>query len=784
MIKWKIVKYLVLLIIILSGFFYVADIDRMLGKADLPGTARDGKVGATYPDREQLQRKFYEERRALLIYGGSDPRYAARYRAFADSLRGGSRWIQFRIKSDTEVTENDLRGVTLYLVGTPSSNRIIAKIAPELPVKISANSFIFYERTYDDPADILTLFYPNPLDSTYGVTVICGNEDEHLLNAVTDMRSLVWGMPGDYRVWRGDRVMVFGSFSQVPETRWKFDLNAHRDLARGTRLAAQTAHYRFYLHEMQLAPAEMEAIAERHEQQLGRLKTFLGLRDSLPAIAYHIYPSFEAKGMATGNTTVSHFDRSGRAVLSVVRPEIRGDDFLKDASLLLQEYLGKPARLALETGLSVYFSVNWHGKGYEYWAARLHASGNGTTLADLLNDPMFRQESQLVMEPLAGSFVAMLLQKFGREALREHYRSWEPGPGEVATLHDEWMRYLDSLAARYASRIAADRAVFPHSDAFQKGFCHAHEGYRIYNGYLSRKSDEALEKLRALGSNAVSITPFSYMRDPHRPVFLRHSRSAGSENDESIIHAAWCAHKLGMTVMLKPHIWLGGGSWPGDIEMRSEPDWQKFFDYYYRWMRHYAVLAEMYQMETLCVGVELGQTTAAQPEKWRELIRRLGQLYSGKMTYAANWGREFEKMSFWDALDYIGLNCYYPLSNSDRADDAALRAGVRNICERIEPVQRRYGKPVILTEIGFTSTPAPWLQPHESARRKPVNLADQARSYAAVFQEFYGRKWLRGIYWWKWPTYLEYGGPQDNDFTPNGKPAESVVAEWYGKPWD
>lgn len=782
--KWKIVKYVLFFVIILGSLFYLTEIDRTFGRGDLPGTARGAKTITTYPEREQLQQKFYKERRALLIYGGSDPAHAERYRAFADSLQAGSRWIQFRIKSDAEVTENELRGITLYLVGTPASNHIIGKIAQKLPVKIGANSFTFHDRRYDEASDILTLYYPNPLDSTYGVTVICGNDDAHLLNALTDLRSLVWGMPGDYRVWRGNRVMVFGSFSQMPETRWELDLNAHRDLALGTRLAAQTAHYRFYLHEMQLAPTEMDAIAERQEQQVVRLKTFLGVRDSLPVIDYHIYPSFEAKGMATGNTTISHFDRTGRAVLSVVRPEIRGDDFLKDTALLLQEYLGKPARQVLETGLSVYFSVNWRGKGYEYWAARLHASGNGAPLADLLNDPLFRQESQFVMEPLAGSFVALLLQKFGRDALLEHYRNWEPGPAEIATLHSEWLRYLDSLAARYGARIAADRAAFPYSDAFQKGFCHAHEGYRIYNGYLSRKSDEALEKLRALGTNAVSITPFSYLRDPHRPVFLRHSRGAGSENDESVIHAALCAQKLGMTVMLKPHIWLGGGSWPGNIEMQNEADWQQFFEYYYRWMRHYAVLAEMYQMGTLCVGVELGQTTTSQPEKWRELIRRLRQLYSGKVTYAANWGREFEELTFWDDLDYIGLNCYYPLSNSDRAEDAALRAGVRKICERIEQVQRRYGKPVILTEIGFTSTPAPWQQPHESARRRPVNLEDQARSYAAVFQEFYGRKWLHGIYWWKWPTYLEYGGPGDNDFTPNGKPAERVVAEWYGKPWD
>ncbi|MCI0531888.1 MAG: hypothetical protein L0Y74_08080, partial [candidate division Zixibacteria bacterium] len=108
----------------------------------------------------------------------------------------------------------------------------------------------------------------------------------------------------------------------------------------------------------------------------------------------------------------------------------------------------------------------------------------------------------------------------------------------------------------------------------------------------------------------------------------------------------------------------------------------------------------------------------------------------------------------------------------------------QEMVQKIEAIYNRHQKPVIFTEVGFTGVPAPWKQPHEPAeRRAEINLDDQARCYEAVFRSLHGKPWVQGIYWWKWPTYLEYGGEEDNDFTPNNKPAEEVVRRWYAKEW-
>jgi hypothetical protein len=68
-------------------------------------------------------------------------------------------------------------------------------------------------------------------------------------------------------------------------------------------------------------------------------------------------------------------------------------------------------------------------------------------------------------------------------------------------------------------------------------------------------------------------------------------------------------------------------------------------------------------VEALCVGTEFKVGAVRREAFWRGLIARIRQKYHGKLTYAANWD-EFPNMPFWDALDFVGINAYMPLSDA------------------------------------------------------------------------------------------------------------------------
>jgi len=196
------------------------------------------------------------------------------------------------------------------------------------------------------------------------------------------------------------------------------------------------------------------------------------------------------------------------------------------------------------------------------------------------------------------------------------------------------------------------------------------------------------------------------MPAPDTPAALLPRRHAGgAQSDTTMAHTIRRAHAFGMDVLLKPQI-SGEVGWPGSIDMPSGAAWNRFFDRYADWMLHYALTAERYDVEVLCIGTELVEVTRNHEEEWRRLIERVRAAYDGAVVYAANWGDEAERLSFGDALDAVGIDSYYPLTSDTSATDAALRAGAETVADRIQAVADRTGRPVLLTEMGFSNTEA------------------------------------------------------------------------------
>lgn len=284
------------------------------------------------------------------------------------------------------------------------------------------------------------------------------------------------------------------------------------------------------------------------------------------------------------------------------------------------------------------------------------------------------------------------------------------------------------------------------------------------DAYRSERAAGMLYELRKYGVNAVAIVPYGFGRRDS-PV-VRFGMSRIMENDESVEWISKAAHARGLKVLLKPQLWIRG-SYPGELNFESPEDRRKWFAQYRQFVEHYASLGRKIQADAFCIGVEFAHLTKYEKE-WRALIARARQLYGGPMLYAANWGAEFEGIRFWDELDYLGVNLYYPLPDS---------LDLTPIVRRVEAVQRRYRRPVIFTEAGFSSLVDPHRKPWDETPRR-LSPEDQARCYEAVFRAFYRKPWLGGMYWWKVGSN-GFGGPEDGSHTPWRKPAMEVVGKWF-----
>ncbi len=326
----------------------------------------------------------------------------------------------------------------------------------------------------------------------------------------------------------------------------------------------------------------------------------------------------------------------------------------------------------------------------------------------------------------------------------------------------------------------------PHNTLKYQGMTFAHEGYDGVRGYGGEMTKPSLDSLLKFNVNAVAIVPYTFMRDATIPTELPIPDRLGSETDEAVFHSVKEAKARGMVVMLKPQIWLGGGSWPGDVNFETEADWDTWFANYEEWIMHYAELSESNNVDVLCIGTELVQTTLKQPDKWRALIVKIRKAYSGKVTYAANWGDEFEGFSFWDALDVVGLNSYYPLTTNENPSDGELLAGAKAWMIKANNISAKAGKPLWLTEVGFRSVEGAWINPHAAAGDLPRSYEAQERCFQALVRATVEAPTLEGMFVWKWPSYLGRGkgksrwrGEPNRDFTPGGKPAGEVLKKYY-----
>ncbi len=283
--------------------------------------------------------------------------------------------------------------------------------------------------------------------------------------------------------------------------------------------------------------------------------------------------------------------------------------------------------------------------------------------------------------------------------------------------------------------------------------------------YGTLASLEMLARLPAEGVNAIALVPYGGTSD--QPPRVRLFASAGSwESDAGIEILARSAHNLGLRVMLKPHLWSRGAA-HSRIDLSDPAAREQWFADYRSFLEHYARLATRIHADLLCIGVELESVTGYE-SYWRSLVGRARELYPGPLVYAANFGPEFESIRWWDALDYIGLDNYYPLP-----DDFSTAEAER----RITAVQARFGRPVLFTEAGFASRRGSHRTPWDD-KNGEVSTADQARGYESLFAAFYSKPWFAGAYWWKVGTN-GYGGPTDGSHTPWRKPAMEVVRRWY-----
>ncbi len=332
----------------------------------------------------------------------------------------------------------------------------------------------------------------------------------------------------------------------------------------------------------------------------------------------------------------------------------------------------------------------------------------------------------------------------------------------------------------------ASEAHSPESEADQPSAPVASTSIRAITLDARDRPDPALlDSLRDLGATHLTLVTFGFQRGIDVSEIRMHTEGGWySESDAGIRTLAQQAEARGMGLILKPHIWVGGYD-DGeqnrqDIAFDTEADWQAWAQQYRRFLLHYARLAQAVDAKMLVIGTELRGVVTARPGFWRRLIAEVRARYDGQLTYAANWYQEYQQVPFWDQLDYVGVQAYFPLAEAQNPSTEALQRGWQPHLEALERVAKQAGRPVLFTELGYRSVgyaaATPWRWPERREQAAPAPDL-QARLYRAFFEAVAPQPWFAGAIVWKWHPTAE--GARPLGFTPQNKPAEQVLQNGF-----
>ena len=282
-----------------------------------------------------------------------------------------------------------------------------------------------------------------------------------------------------------------------------------------------------------------------------------------------------------------------------------------------------------------------------------------------------------------------------------------------------------------------------------------------------------------LNANWVCLMPFGYSDFKEDKFHYNIDWQWWGEREEGLADCIKMAHEKGLKVMVKPQAWIKNGEFTGTFNLETAEEWANWEAGYQNFILDFAKVSDSLNAEIFCIGTELENFIKKRPEFWKQLIPQVKAIFSGKLTYAANWD-EFKRTPFWDELDYIGVDAYFPLSDEKTPTVESLERGWQKHLKVLSDASAKHQKPIIFTEYGYRSMDFNAKEPWNSSGGTTLNFEAQNNAYQALFNQCWDNDWFAGGFIWKWfQEHEKAGGLEDNRFTPQNKPVSDIIRDKF-----
>jgi len=255
----------------------------------------------------------------------------------------------------------------------------------------------------------------------------------------------------------------------------------------------------------------------------------------------------------------------------------------------------------------------------------------------------------------------------------------------------------------------------------------------------------AFKAVKEIGADWVAIHPYASIRKDGSVRFRPFSEE---EPPAYLVRPIKEAHALGLKILVKPHLayWGSGFAWRGDITFESPAEWRRFFSSYEAWIVKLARTCKA--ADGFVVGCELDKTISHEQE-WRRIIAEVRRATGAGLTYAANW-THYRDVPFWDALDVVGIQAYFPLVREAGAGEKEIRAGWKRRMRELSAFSEKTGRRVVFTELGYNRSFDAALRPWEHRTDGEEAERLQGLCLRVALEAVRREPTVIGSFLWKW----------------------------------
>ena len=264
--------------------------------------------------------------------------------------------------------------------------------------------------------------------------------------------------------------------------------------------------------------------------------------------------------------------------------------------------------------------------------------------------------------------------------------------------------------------------------------------------------DPTMDVIRKTGATWVATHPYARIGNDGHVGAL--GRDEAADFDISEVPAHWtrpieAAHAAGLKIAIKPHLahWGSSFDWRGAIDFGDDMEaWDRFFDGYESWI--VAIAKACRDADGLFIGTELGGTIRFEA-RWRSIIKHIREVSDVPLSYAANWDR-YQDVGFWDALDAIGIQAYFPLSEVERPDRSVIEAAWTTRMKSLHDWAETHDRHVVFAELGYAQRWAAAATPWEGHDLTTDAASFQAMLLEVALQAIEAEPLVDGAFLWKW----------------------------------